>query len=214
MTTLIVVRHGQSIGNLEQRFIGHGDAPLTELGQRQAELTAEFLSRYPIQRIYASDLPRAMQTAGPTARRTGLRIQPDRNLREIYAGAWEGMLYADLDRDYTESFRTWKTDVGHGHPEGGETVTELAARVYGEVDRLLAEERGNCIALFTHATPVRVLACRWFDYAVEDAARVPWCSNASVSVVHYADNGSFEVEAYGADEHLGEFSTAFRKGSI
>ena len=202
------------MGNLEQRFIGHGDAPLSPLGKAQAEQTAAFLERYPIDRIYASDLPRTLQTAEPTARRTGLAIVPNPKLREIYAGAWEGMLYEELNRDFTASFHTWKTDVGHGHPEGGETVQELSARIYAEVDRILEVDRGHCIALFTHATPTRLLACRWFGYAVEEAAQVPWCSNASVSVVHYAEDGGFSLERYGYDEHLGELASAFRKGAI
>lgn len=214
MTTLIVVRHGQSLGNLQQRFVGHGDAPLTDLGWEQARKTAQFLKKYPIERIYASDLPRAMQTAQPTADLFGLNVVPDRALREIYAGKWEGMQYAELDRVYSESFHTWKTDVGHGHPEGGETVEALSRRIYAETDRLLTQECGRCIALFTHATPARLLGCRWFGFSVEEAARVPWCGNASVSVVQYETDGRFTVELYGSDAHLGELSTAFRKGSI
>lgn len=214
MTTLIVVRHGQSMGNLERRFVGHGDAPLTPLGHRQAELTADFLSRYPIERIYSSDLPRAIQTAQPTADRLHLSIFPDRQLREIYAGAWEGLPYDTLDERYAASYHTWKTDVGHGHPEGGESVEELSHRIYGEVDRLLREEKGHCIALFTHATPVRLMACRWFGYAVEDAAKVPWCGNASISVIHYGEDGECRIELYGGEEHLGELASSFTKGAI
>ncbi|MBQ3014558.1 MAG: histidine phosphatase family protein [Clostridia bacterium] len=76
MTTLIVVRHGYSEGNREQRFVGHGEVPLTAIGREQAICTAEYLKDYKIDRIYSSDLIRAMQTAIPTAKMHGLPIYP------------------------------------------------------------------------------------------------------------------------------------------
>ena len=69
MTTLIFVRHGQSKYNRSRKFTGQQDAPLTMLGREQAERTAIYLDRFPITRIYASDLIRAVQTAEPTVMR-------------------------------------------------------------------------------------------------------------------------------------------------
>ena len=71
-TTLIFVRHGQSKYNRSRNFTGQQDVPLTALGREQAERTAVYLDRFPITRIYSSNLIRAMQTAEPTAARHGL----------------------------------------------------------------------------------------------------------------------------------------------
>ena len=207
MTTLIFVRHGQSQSNLEKRFTGQGNTELTELGRLQAERTADFLREYPIDAVYASDLHRAMDTAAPTARLHGLEVIPDPMLREVMAGDWEGKYYDDLLMEYPDSFPKWLNDLGHAHPEGGESVVEVAERVYAEVDRLLERHRGGCIALFSHATPARLMGCRWFGYAPEDAARMTGCGNASVSVVEYDDEMTFHVVHYGYDEHQGEFAT-------
>ncbi len=214
MTTLIFVRHGQSESNLAMRFTGQTDTVLTALGWQQAENTAKFLERYPIKYIYASDLTRVMQTAEPTAKKIGLEIIPDRALREIYAGEWEGKLYSELRAEFPESYRLWLEDIGRARPDGGESVVELSERIYAEVDRLLKKHRGECIALFSHAIPLRLMGCRWFGYAPQDAASVKGCSNASVSVVEYADDGGFRVLHYGYDAHHGENTTALPTGLV
>jgi broad specificity phosphatase PhoE len=214
MTTLIFVRHGQSVSNLEQRFTGQHETPLTELGHKQAEATALYLDGFAIDRIYSSDLGRSMQTAGHTASRQKLSITPEKAFREIYAGLWEDRCFEDLIEEYPISYEKWKTDLGHARPDGGETVVELADRVFAGVERVLAENRGKTVAIFTHATPVRVMACRWFGIPVEDAVQVPFCANASVSIAEYDDDGSCRLVQYGYDEHQGENSTSLPKGIV
>ncbi len=214
MTKLIFVRHGQSVANLERVFAGHMDTHLTELGMLQAECTAHFLRDYPIDAIYASDLTRAMQTAAPTAAMHGLEIIPDVQLREIFAGDWEGVPYEVLMERYAESYGMWRTDCGRAHPENGERVVDLAARIYHEVERIAEVHRGGCVAIFSHATPIRALRARWEGYAPEDLARVEFCANASVSVVDYLDDGGFAVHLCGYDAHQGENSTGLVKGIV
>ena len=207
MTTLIFVRHGQSVSNLERRFTGQGDTPLTELGLLQAQCTADFLKDRHIDQIYASDLLRAMQTAEPTARMHGLEITPNASFREINAGKWEGMIYDDILKQFPESFLRWKNDVGHAQPDGGEAVLDLAKRVYAETQRILCADRGKTVAIFTHATPLRMMGSLWHGIAPEDASKVPFCGNASVSIVEYEDDGRFRVVLYGYYRHQGENAT-------
>jgi broad specificity phosphatase PhoE len=214
MTKMIFVRHGQSLANLERVFAGNTDTPLTELGRRQAECTAELLREYPIDAIYASDLSRAMQTAEPTARMHGLTVIPDEQLREIYAGDWENVPYEELLVRFPESYGTWRTDCGRAHPENGERVTDLAARIYREVERLAQLHRGGCVAIFSHATPIRALRALWEGYPPEELARVEFCPNASVSVVDYCEDGSFAVHLCGYDAHQGGNSTSLAKGIV
>ena len=214
MTTLIFVRHGQSESNLACVFTGQGNTLLTELGREQAERTAEYLKQYPIAHIYASDLARAMDTAAPTARDAGLEIIPNPKLREIYAGEWEGKSYETLHRVYGESYRLWIEDLGHANPEGGESIMELYHRVNDALDEIVEAHRGECIAVFSHATPARAAACRWFGYAPEEMSKVPWPNNASVSVVEYDEDGGIRVLQYGYDGHQGDSATAFPKGVV
>lgn len=214
MTTLIFVRHGQSETNLQKIFAGQGDPRLTELGHRQAERTAEYLRNYPITHIYASDLQRTMDTAAPTAKMHGLDIIPDRALREINAGKWEGKHYEEIKQQYPETHSVWTENVGMAWPDGGERVIDLYERVNAEVERLIALHRGECIALFSHATPARALGCRWLGIPPEEMAKVPWTTNASVSIVEYEDDGRFRVVKYGYDGHQGDCVTAIPNGVV
>lgn len=214
MTTVIFVRHGQSVANLERVFAGHTDASLTELGHKQAENTAKFLSNYPICAIYSSDLCRSMQTAEPTARSHNLSVIPNRELREIYAGEWEGRSYDELMETFSESYATWRTDCGRAHPDGGESTLELGARIYREVERLIELHKDECFAIFTHATPIRLMRAKWEGYSPEELKNVEFCANASVSVVEYDDDGNANVLLCGYDEHQGDIATRFAKGSI
>ena len=214
MTTLIVVRHGQSVSNLEKRFTGQFETPLTELGHEQAEATARYLDGFRIDRIYASDLSRAMDTARHTAVRQGLEVIPEKGFREIDAGLWETREYSFLWNTYRESYDKWLHDIGRAHPDGGESVLELSARVLAALDRVVSENRGKTVAVFTHATPVRMMGCKWFGFDPTDAPKVPFCTNASVSIVEYEDDGSFRLVEYGYDEHQGEHKTKLPKGLV
>ena len=214
MTTLIFVRHGQSVSNLETRFTGQGDTPLTALGREQAIRTANYLASYPIDVIYTSDLSRARDTARPTAEMHGLEVIPEPAFREIYAGDWEGHTYEELSALYGDAYETWKHDVGRAHPQNGERVTDLAARIYAATDRVLAANRGKCVTIFTHATPVRMMACKWFGYAVEDAGKLPFCGNASVSIAEYEDDGTCRLICYGYDRHQGDAATELPKNLV
>ena len=90
MTTVLLIRHGQSVTNVTQVFTGHYDVPLSPLGQEQARCTAAYLQKnFRIDAIYASDLMRAMQTAQPTAAAFGQPIRPEPEQRENCAGRWE-----------------------------------------------------------------------------------------------------------------------------
>lgn len=71
-TKVILVRHGQSLGNAKRVLLGHTDLDLSELGYRQAEATAEALKDEKIDVVYSSDLKRAMSTAVPHARMRGM----------------------------------------------------------------------------------------------------------------------------------------------
>ncbi len=212
MTRLIFVRHGQSESNLARIFTGQGNVPLTPLGMEQAERTAEYLKDQPITHIYASDLLRAMQTAAPTARMHGLTVTPNERLREVMAGDWEGRYYADLMQEYPESYGVWLNDIGNAQPDGGEAVVDLAERIKAEVARLVSAHRGECIAIFSHATPMRAMACTWMGFLPQEMAKTPWAPNASVSIADYDDDGKVTLLQYGYDEHQGDSSTAIPRG--
>ena len=209
-TTIYLIRHGESQGNKYNLFLGHTDMDLTEIGHAQAENAAKFFENIHLDVIYSSDLLRAYHTAEHTARAKGLEIIKDSGVREIFAGEWEGTSFDELPVLYPEEYARWREDVGNAGCNGGESVAELMERIVTNVERIVKENEGKTIAIFTHATPIRVIKTAWDGLALDDMKNVPWASNASVTRAEYSD-GKFKIVEYSIDEFQGELLTKLPK---
>lgn len=210
-TKLLIIRHGQSIGNLERRFLGHTDLDLSELGYKQASIVTEYLKNEKIDIIYSSDLKRAYNTVKPIAECRNLKIIKSERLREIYAGEWENGDYEYLSKNFSDEYEKWKNDIGNACCNGGESVIELQDRVYEEVLKIAKENIGKTVCIGTHATPIRTLCAKIEGIKKDDMYKVPWATNASVTTVTY-DGKELKIVKYAEDEFMGENITRFSKG--
>ncbi|TKA13219.1 histidine phosphatase family protein [Actinacidiphila oryziradicis] len=125
---LVLWRHGQTAWNLEGRFQGTTDIPLTEIGVAQARRAARLLAGLQPYAIVSSDLQRAAATAAELAAITGLDISYDEGLRETFAGVWQGLTHQEINERFGDEYAAWK----RGEPirrGGGELETEVADRV-------------------------------------------------------------------------------------
>ena len=206
-TKFYLIRHGQSQGNLKGLFLGHYDLDLTELGYAQAERTANFLQTIKADAIYASDLLRAYHTAETTAKRIGMSIVKDKNLREIFCGDWEAKSF-DVLQSQMAGYAVWLKNIGAAHPENGESVLQLQQRVVTALEKIAKDNDGKTVFVFTHATPIRVFAAHCLGKAKDEIKDVPWATNASVTEAVYED-GKFALVQYSRDDFVGELSTAF-----
>src|SRR5919205_4262120 len=98
MTTLLLVRHGETDWNADGRLQGQTDRPLSDFGRRQARQLAQELVDEELEAIYASDLARARETAEIIGERLGLAVVLDADLREKDWGTWEGLNSVERDR--------------------------------------------------------------------------------------------------------------------
>ena len=98
MTTLLLVRHGETDWNADGRLQGHTDRPLSDFGRRQARELADRLEGEKLEAIYSSDLVRARETAEIVGERLGLPVVLDADLREKDWGTWEGLTSVERDR--------------------------------------------------------------------------------------------------------------------
>lgn len=203
MTKLILIRHGQSIGNLHRRFLGHTDLDLSEDGYKQAELVNEYFKNIHIDCIYSSDLKRAYNTVLPISKEKNIPITTSENLREIYAGDWEDNTIEYLDSNYSEDYSVWKNNIGFAKCTNGEDTQNLQNRVYNELKKICDLNSGKTICVGTHATPIRVFAAKCANKAREDIKDIPWVVNAAISVFEYED-GEFRNISYNYTEHLGD----------
>jgi broad specificity phosphatase PhoE len=167
MTTIYMIRHGETPWNVEGRYQGQLDPPLTVNGRRQAQVTAEHLASLNFEAIYSSDLARAGQTAEALAHKIGCSIQFDPRLREIHQGEWQGVLISDIRAGWPNEIYGWEHDPWQHHPPGGERLQELQARLFAAIDDIAARHPQGVVAVFSHKLPIALLKIRYQGYPPE-----------------------------------------------
>ena len=211
MTTLLLVRHGESEANRRDLFAGFYDPDLEELGVRQAEATAKHLAEhYHIDKVYASDLQRAYKTGKAIANRCGVSITAEPGMREISGGEWEAQYYPSLMERYPEEFGRWINDIANAGCPGGETVLAFSNRIMTTLEKIAKESEGKTVVVATHATPIRVIHTMLLHGSIACMQDVPWVSNASVTEVTF-DGGKWNFVSSGTDDHLEGMKTFLDK---
>ena len=115
---VLLLRHGQTSWNAEDRFQGQTDVDLDDVGRRQASRAARLLAALQPHALVSSDLRRARDTAAALATLTGLEAVTDPRLRETYAGAWQGMTASEIDAAHGAEREAWRS--GHDVRPGGD----------------------------------------------------------------------------------------------
>jgi len=150
-TRICLARHGETNWNLERRVQGQLNIPLNVRGVAQAQALARELGSERFDRIYSSDLRRALQTATPLATRLGLPVATRVALREKDDGAWQGMTFDDVDRAFpSEHARHRKRQADFLIP-GGETLAAFADRVGAELTAIAERHAGETVLVVAHA---------------------------------------------------------------
>ena len=184
MTTLYLVRHGQTDWNLQGIYQGHSDIPLNDTGKQQAQESVKNQNGLVYDAIYASDLIRAQQTAGYFAQKSGLPIHTDARLREIYMGKWEGMRFNEIRQQYPDLVAAReKRPTINGAP-GGETVRDLACRIIEATDEICEAHPDGKVLIVAHGLSMSTLYClanhidldKAFEYIPQNAEvrQVEW----------------------------------------
>ena len=211
MTEIIMVRHGESLANIKGIFAGNIDAPLSDLGRRQAAATRDYLREKHFDAAYASDLVRAFETAAVIAAGRDLTVHLDPRLREIHPGKWEGVKYDDLVWLYPHEYaEIWLHDVGHARCVDGESTAELSERVCESLAEIARENGGKTVLVAAHATPVRAAMCRAMGKPVAELQSVPWVANASFATL-FIEGENWSLGEYGTTSYLAGIATFLPK---
>ena len=152
-TTLVLVRHGETDWNAENRFQGHADPPLNETGRAQARALATELRREAFAALYTSPLQRAAETAAIIGYELALEPRWDDALKEVDVGSWSGLTRAEVEQRYPTGFARW-LEYGHGWDDG-ETYDELGDRVVTGLTRIAERHDGGHVLAITHGGPIR-----------------------------------------------------------
>jgi broad specificity phosphatase PhoE len=186
---LIVIRHGQTVCNVEEIWHGWDECELTEVGLAQARSAAERLASEPIAAVYSSPSRRAFQTAGAVAERHGLTPVTDPRLRERNAGEFEGVSVDEVVRRRPTVFEERNADYWNWHPPGGESFRQVLERTLAAVAAIRAEHDGDTVALVTHMGPARVLLSELGHIPIEETYTMEFPSTG-ITVFHLDGNES------------------------
>lgn len=158
---IFVARHGQTQWNAEKRVCGLTDLPLTEQGLQQAEALADALAEQPIHLIISSPMLRARQTANAVARKRNLPVMTDDRLTEQNYGIFEGVNRKD------PGFLANKRQFAYRYP-GGESMMDVAYRVYGLLNELKEKYPEKNILLVCHGGICRIVRTYFEDMTNEE----------------------------------------------
>lgn len=159
---LIFVRHGETVGNLEEIAHGQSESPLNERGIRQAASTAAMLASWDraYHRVYTSPLSRAHHTGQHIAQSLGIPIAIHDDLMEGFLGDWEGITYQQLN-DFGFAKRSIKDDDFSGH--NGESPNQLGARMLRTVNEIRARHIDENIIIVSHGAAIAHLMARLLE---------------------------------------------------
>ena len=151
-----LVRHGESVSNLEGRVQGQEDIELSDLGRAQARQVAAWsrsLSASPpvaqslIGEVWSSPLRRARETAAEIAAVLGLPVMLEEGLCELHAGIFQGHLWADLEAEFPDEVAQWRSGDVHYRIPGGESRAQLAARGRAAIEMLAGRDTPGMIVV-------------------------------------------------------------------
>jgi 2,3-bisphosphoglycerate-dependent phosphoglycerate mutase len=162
MSILVIVRHGQSEWNLQNRFTGETDVELTAKGRMEACVAGDKLRGLKFAHAFTSLLVRAIETLGLILSRTGQTDCPitrDRALNERNYGQLQGLNKAEVAREYGEAqVAVWRRSYAV-RPPGGESLADTAARALpyyqGTIEPILRE--GKDVLIVAHGNSLRAL---------------------------------------------------------
>jgi phosphoserine phosphatase len=201
-TIIYLTRHGQTEWNIQKRYQGSGDSPLTELGIKQAQILSEYLANTHFDIILSSPAGRAKHTAEIIKGKRNQEVLINNAFAEINLGPWEGKYYYDVELEQTEQYQAFWNSPDLYKPAYGESFIEVGQRTFSALKELVRLYKGKTILIVSHAVAIKSLlnAIEGRDLSDFWKERL---MQTSLSIVE-SINGAFKILQYGSTVHLGE----------
>lgn len=187
---IVLWRHGRTSWNSINRFQGQEDVPLDEVGLDQVRRAAQTLISLKPSKIIASDLERARVTGEALATLAGLPIHIDADLRETFAGVWQGLTRTEIIERFPEEFAAWGGD-SDVRPGGGENRLEVADRVIRAINNALVDVPENgTLVVASHGGALRAGLGRLLGLEPAQWAALGVLANAQWTVLTELDQAT------------------------
>ena len=203
-TTLLAIRHGETVWNEENRFQGHGDSPLTETGCNQVAALGRRMEKFQFDALISSDLGRARETASIIADFTGHSVEVDSRLRERNYGVLEGLTVPEIKARHSEVLDQLKGDDPDYIIPEGESHRQHYQRNVAFIEELLARRSGATVAVVAHGGVLDSI----FRFVANQSLDQPRCfviTNASLTIITHGvfyGTARWVIETWGDVGHL------------
>ena len=189
MMRMVLVRHGETVWNREERIQGNNHGSLTRHGRRQAAALARTLRIMCPVVVYASPVRRAWETAEMIAASCGLAPVPVGALMEVDAGELDGLKPEEMKERYPEFAERWCQDATTAVMPGGESLAQMQARVWPAVMEILERHRGETLVLVSHCLAIKSLLCHVLGIPLNSFGHFQLCVGA-FSIVEFKSGGA------------------------
>jgi 2,3-bisphosphoglycerate-dependent phosphoglycerate mutase len=213
-TTLLIIRHGETVWNAEHRFQGHGDSPLTETGRNQVAALGRRLETIHFDTLISSDLGRTRETSSIIAGFTGHGVEFDRRLRERNYGVFEGLTVPEISEQHSGVYDRFNTDDPDYIIPDGESHRQHYQRNVAFFEELLTGKWGATVAAVAHGGVLDSI----FRYVAGLPLDQPRCfitTNASLTIVCHGDfygSTRWVIETWCDASHLNGIGRDFGLG--
>ena len=170
-TEIILIRHGETEWNSQQRMQGHSNSDLSSVGQAQIQALGQWMKNVPFYHIYSSDSLRAKQTAEAITQFSGHELKIDLRLREKNLGVFEGLTSEEARDRHPEVFRLFKTAGSKYVIDEGESTQQLQDRALEIVDEIRIKHPEERVLLVTHGGFIRVVMKHSLGLSLETPTR-------------------------------------------
>ncbi len=203
MLEIYFIRHGESVGNRENRFRGRHDFPLNENGIRQAQALSEVLSPLNFRVIYSSPLSRAYQTAEILARGKQT-VQIEEQFNNISLGPWENVPKDEVREKYPDLWKLWTTEPEKLDFPGMETLARVQQRAFAALQKIIHQHREGRIAVVTHRAVIKPLFAAMLNIPQPYFWKIHM-DTAAYSIAEYRPERGFTFTLINETHHLEDF---------
>lgn len=201
MTKLILIRHGQTAWNVQRRFRGRADIPLSETGLQQACATSQCIhSTWTPAAIYSSPMTRCIVTAKIIAEPFDVNVQPLDGLNDIDYGQWQGLAEDEVNARWPEEFELWSDAPHLARIPGGETLEKVRARARAALRDILRSHLTDTVIVVSHDSVNRVLLLQALELPLSHYWRLAQ-DTCGINELNFS-NGRFSIRSLNETCHL------------
>jgi broad specificity phosphatase PhoE len=187
---ILLARHGETVFNVEGRWQGQADSPLTERGRAQAVELARALADEQITAVYSSDLGRAADTAAEVAFLHQLDVTREARLREIDVGEWTGKYRDEINAAFPGGLKAWASRPSEYQLPNGESIHHAQARALDFFGDCMPSHSGETVVVISHGALCQTILVNAMGGTVDDLWLKEGVDNCQISRLEWtADRG-------------------------